>query len=82
MTGRAKQPELEDYERRVLKEMQKYEQRVAQEMDPEATAQLQEAEAEISRARYSSRVEKQIDSEKEMQEKILEIFGLSMVTVF
>ena len=31
--------------------MQRYEQRVAQEMDPETAAQLQEAEAEVSRLR-------------------------------
>ena len=65
----------EDYERRVLKEMQKYEQRVAQEMDPETAAQLQEAEAEISRLRDTLQgLRKQIDSEKEMQEKILRDF--------
>jgi len=65
----------DDYERRVLKEMQRYEQRVAQEMDPETAAQLQEAEAEVSRLRDTLQgLRKQIDSEKEMQERILRDF--------
>ena len=55
--------------------MQRYEQRVAQEMDPETAAQLQEAEAEVSRLRDTLQgLRKQIDSEKEMQERILRDF--------
>ena len=64
-----------DFERRVLKEMQRYEQRVAQEMDPETASQLQEAETEVARLRDTlSGLRKQIDTEKEMQERILRDF--------
>jgi hypothetical protein len=64
-----------DFERRVLKEMQRYEQRVAQEMDPETASQLQETEAEVGRLRDTLQgLRKQIDTEKEMQERILRDF--------
>ena len=74
--GREAQRVHADFERRVLKEMQRYEQRVAQEMDPETASQLQEAEAaEVGRLRDTLQgLRKQIDTEKEMQERILRDF--------